>query len=334
MSRFISLVALALAGGINCSAAFAFPIASPGTEGLEVFVKTTAPVVATYQGNSASYSNDLYLMLDGSGNPGDDGNPANDTFIFNNHASSSGSTVSLGSFPVGTKLMFRMRVNNTGTDYFTGLASRNPDSHTHARVQANWTSTESTETLVSFEDLFDGPFDYNDLSFSFTNVQSGAGYTLVQSIRVADLNNSQAPEEAALVANNISNTIQVWIRDSVTRVLLKTLSFATGSYTPLGLAEVPDLNNSGKPEIAVLFRNGTTGVITVAIRDAWTGALIKQISFGSGLAQSVTALEDTNGNGAPELAVLLLVPNSTAGAYRLDVRDTLSGALLRSIAMP
>jgi hypothetical protein len=36
-------------------------------------------------------------------------------------------------------------------------------------VQANW---EPNTTLVSFEDLFNGPFDFNDLSFSFTNTVS------------------------------------------------------------------------------------------------------------------------------------------------------------------
>lgn len=64
-----------------------FPIAQPGTEGFELIVQSTDPVVATYQGNTATFSNDLYLMLDESGNPGDDGNPANDLFIFNNHTS-------------------------------------------------------------------------------------------------------------------------------------------------------------------------------------------------------------------------------------------------------
>ncbi len=37
-------------------------------------------------------------------------------------------------------------------------------------VQDNW--CRPALTLVSFEDLFDGPFDYNDLSFSFTNTES------------------------------------------------------------------------------------------------------------------------------------------------------------------
>ena len=160
--RFALFLSLAL----NVPLASAFPIAAPGTEGLSVLVGSASPIIATYQGNSAAFSNDLYLMLDGAGNPGDDGNLANDLFIFNNHASPVGSTVNLGSFAIGTELIFRLHVNNTGNDFFTGPASRNPDNTAHARVEQNW---QPSETLVSFEDLLNGPFVYNDLSFSFTN---------------------------------------------------------------------------------------------------------------------------------------------------------------------
>ena len=134
------------------------PIAVPGTEGFLVTVSSTNDVIATYQGTSASFSNDLFL---------------GSTFIFNNHTSPVGSTVNLGSFAIGTELMFRLHVNNTGDDFFTGPASRNPDGVTHARVQENW---QPNETLVSFEDLnqitFPGSLVYNDLSFSFTNTTS------------------------------------------------------------------------------------------------------------------------------------------------------------------
>lgn len=136
--------------------AHAFPIAAPGTEGFSVIVSGTSDVVATYEGNSAAYSNDLYLVNTGQ-------------FVFNNHASAVGSTVNLGSFTAGTELLFKLHVNNTGFDYFTGPALRNPDGHSHARVQGSWAPGT---TLVSFEDLFNGPFDYNDLSFSFTNTGS------------------------------------------------------------------------------------------------------------------------------------------------------------------
>jgi hypothetical protein len=175
MSRRVFPVWILLSLGVFCgTAANAFPIAPPGTEGKLVIVANSGAIVATYQGNSATYSNDLFLMLDGSGNPGDDGNPANDLFVFNNHTSPVGSTKNLGSFPVGTELEFRLFVHNTGYHYFTGPASRNPDNKEHARVQENW---QPNETLVSFEDLFgtpEGAGGYNDLSFSFTNTCTNA----------------------------------------------------------------------------------------------------------------------------------------------------------------
>ncbi|MBX3616406.1 FxDxF family PEP-CTERM protein [Nitrosomonas sp.] len=141
--------ALIISGGISTSA-YAFPIAVPGTEGFKV-IATGGEIIATYEGNSAAFSNDLYL---------------DSTFIFNNHSTPVGTSVSLGTFSAGTELIFRMHVNNTGYDFFTGEASRNPDGHEHARVQSDWLPNT---TLVSFEDLYNGPFDYNDLSFSFSN---------------------------------------------------------------------------------------------------------------------------------------------------------------------
>jgi PEP-CTERM motif len=157
-NKYVTVAALAIMPVI----ASAFPIAISGTEGLGVFVTGTDDIIATYQGNSASYSNDLYLTLTASSVPAG-------TFVFNNHTSPVGATMNLGSFAIGTELIFRLHVNNTGADYYTGAASRNADNHTHARVESEW---QTNESLVSFEDLFNGPFDYNDLSFSFTNTTS------------------------------------------------------------------------------------------------------------------------------------------------------------------
>jgi hypothetical protein len=150
----------------------AFPIAPVGTEGLPVIVSGDQPVIATYEGNSAAYSNDLYLALDGGGTPGLDGDDSNDLFIFNNHSSVVGSTFDLGVFPIGTELIFRLRVTDTAEDFFSGDASRNPDGLPHARVQGEYLPQT---TLVSFEDLFgtpEYPGGYNDLSFTFENTQT------------------------------------------------------------------------------------------------------------------------------------------------------------------
>ena len=156
-------------------------------------------------------------------------------------------------------------------------------------------------------------------------------YTMVQSIQVADLNGNGMPEEATLYQNNTTGTLQVSIRDASTKVLVKQIYFGS-NFVALGLAEVPDLNHDGYSEIAVMYRNGITGAVYAAVRDVLTGALIKKISFGVLLAQSVAAMEDTDGNGVPEIAVMSLI--SSSNTYRLDVRDALTGAYVRSIGLP
>ncbi|SOD41954.1 PEP-CTERM sorting domain-containing protein [Nitrosovibrio sp. Nv4] len=171
MTKKINLLIAGVLSSIASVSAYAAPVAAPGTEGLPIFASATDPVVATYQGNSDGtvYSNDLYLMLNASGQAGNDGDLSNDLLLFNSLASSVGETKSLGPFASGTDLMFRLHVTNTGHDFFTGPASSNPDGQFHARVEQNWLPNT---TLISFEDLHDTVGNssvFNDLSFSLTN---------------------------------------------------------------------------------------------------------------------------------------------------------------------
>src|SRR4051812_10748498 len=107
-NKYVTVAALAVLPVI----ASAFPIATSGA-GLGVFVTGTGDIIATYQGNSASYSNDLYLGVSASSSP-------SDVFIFNNHTTPVGTIADLGSFAVGTELIFRLYVSNTNTNYYTG----------------------------------------------------------------------------------------------------------------------------------------------------------------------------------------------------------------------
>jgi len=147
--------------------ALTFSIAQPAAAAIiggSVIVQNTGEVIATYRGNSAQYSNDLYLESP-------DG-PFRTSFIFNNKTSPLGLSVNLGSFTAGTELVFHLHVNNTGDDWYSGPASRNDDGHAHTRITDGWSPTES---LVEFEDLRDTPEGtngFNDLSFSFSNTGS------------------------------------------------------------------------------------------------------------------------------------------------------------------
>ena len=154
------MIKIACAGALLASlSAHAQPIAAPGTEGFQVIAGGGA-IVATYQGTTAAYSNDLYYKDPVSGLW---------VFLFNNHGNAPGSTANLASFATGAEVEFKIHVNDTGDDFYTGAASRNPDNEEHARVQSDWLTAGTT--LVSFEDLFNGPFNFNDLSFSFTNTR-------------------------------------------------------------------------------------------------------------------------------------------------------------------
>jgi hypothetical protein len=166
------------------SVAFAqgFPIAPPGTEGMRIVVQQTGEVTATYRGNSAWNDNTLYLALTANGTSGNDGNLSNDLRLFNNGgrygnapgATAIGTTISLGTFAAGTELLFRLNTiawqnSNNVLDFYSGSAALNPDGRIHTRVQSEW---RPGTTLVSFEDLYNGPFNFNDMSFSFTNTMA------------------------------------------------------------------------------------------------------------------------------------------------------------------
>ena len=151
------------------AAAFATVVAAPAlaqhpvtqdNPGAAIIVGSTDDIIATYLGTSAAFSNDLFLQNTGQ-------------FLFNNQETAVGTTVNLGSFAVGTELIFRLFVRNTGDNFYSGSPSRNVDGLGHAAVENDYLVPGTT--LVSFEDLPGAENqEFNDLSFSFTGTVAGA----------------------------------------------------------------------------------------------------------------------------------------------------------------
>ena len=147
---------------LNPITAFSQSIAAPGTEGLPILVDNTKDIIVTYLGSTAYFDDNLFLDKNGKS-----------LFIFNN-STPVGTSVDLGSFPIGTELLFRMHsiwhvYYPVSWDFFSGDANRNSDGYPHARAQENW---NGNNVLVSFEDSYYGPFVYNDLSFSVANANT------------------------------------------------------------------------------------------------------------------------------------------------------------------
>lgn len=152
MSYMSKLSAATIALTVMGSAASAAPV------GLgDVVIANGGNVTAYFQGHTAGYTSELYLF----GRSG---------AIFNNHANAVGDSVDLGSFTSGTELKFYIKVLNTGSVFYSGPGSRNPDEQAHAVVIPEWAPGQ---TFVGFEDLFGGgDQDYDDLKFSFSNTSS------------------------------------------------------------------------------------------------------------------------------------------------------------------
>ncbi len=140
---------------------FASPILDEPILGGRMLVAETGEVTATFLGSNAGYFNSLHLQT-----------PDNILGTIFNKNTDVGITVSLGTFDADTELLFRLHVHNTGLDFFTGDAARNPDGLPHALALTNFDQLSGLYfTDIGFEDLYGGgDKDYNDFVFRLTNV--------------------------------------------------------------------------------------------------------------------------------------------------------------------
>ena len=145
------LAVVALVGSVVSA-----PMAAPIIGGYVIAEGGT--VNATFLGQDAGYTSDLYLVI----------NANSQQYIFTNHTTPVGTTTNLGNFTAGQELEFFIFVQNTGNTYYTGPGSRNTDGFAHAVVDGDFAG--GTATYVGFEDLLGGgDLDYDDLYFSFSN---------------------------------------------------------------------------------------------------------------------------------------------------------------------
>jgi hypothetical protein len=75
----------------------------------------------------------------------------------------------------------------------------------------------------------------------------------------------------------------------------------------ISTALVPDLNDNGIDEVATLYVNYQTGKHTVEIKDPLTDKAVSTLTFATSFASQpvgMAVIDDTNGNGKPDIAVL------------------------------
>jgi len=143
---------------------------------------------------------------------------------------------------------------------------------------------------------------------------------------IADVNGNGAAELAVLGIKSGSQP-KVELRDTQSGQLVKNL-WSPKIFTPIALAAIPDTNGNGTPEIAVLGRN-TSMNVELRTLDAGTAAQLGIAYYSRTFTPlQLAALPDLNGNGVAELAVL---SRDTAGSLKTELRDAVTGTLVRNI---
>jgi hypothetical protein len=142
-------------------------------------------------------------------------------------------------------------------------------------------------------------------SAAFTPQQTFAAGSEPISVALADVNGDGRPDLA--VANENSNTVSVLLNTTApgatTPSFAPQQTFATGS-NPFSVA-VADVNNDGKPDLAVANENSNTVsvLLNTTAPGATTPSFAPQQTFATGSTPLSVAVADVNGDGRPDLAV-------------------------------
>jgi hypothetical protein len=156
---------------MSAAQAAPIPYGQAGTPNTQTYVFTaqaTGDVMAYFTGSSANYTNQITLLVNGV-STGISG--------LNNHTSTYGDALKLGSVNAGDVLTFalvNLNPSNVGPWYSNIALNSDRDQHIYASAYAG-DDLVPAGTAIGFEDQANGgDFDYNDENFVFTNVATAA----------------------------------------------------------------------------------------------------------------------------------------------------------------
>jgi hypothetical protein len=147
-------------------------------------------------------------------------------------------------------------------------------------------------------------------------------------VAVADTSGNSAPELGILSVLKGNDQVRMQVWDAVDATFQTNVWFGK-VYQPLSLITMPDINANGSEEIVAVGVDPATQNIRVQVRDSASAATHYNIWLGAvNEAVDIALINDINGNGFPDLAVLLKAPDGTG---RVRVQDGLNGTFIRNL---
>jgi concanavalin A-like lectin/glucanase superfamily protein len=149
---------------------------------------------------------------------------------------------------------------------------------------------------------------------------------------IEDIGGGAAPELPVLGKRPDNNHI-VQNRDALSDERVSNVSFFNPRWNTIGIEGLDDINGNTSADLAVLAQHDTTHAIQAEVRDAFTGDLIRAVTFlgSSWDARAFAVFDDINGNSAQELGV---VGRNEDGDVRVQLRDASNGTAVKTIAIP
>ena len=134
----------------------------------------------------------------------------------------------------------------------------------------------------------------------------------------------------AVLGRNASGVIQAQIKRVSDGTLVSKIKFSKG-YDPKALISFADSNGSGSGEIAVVGVNAT-GAVRAQVKEIADGANVNKINFGRNYPPlDAIAVNGVAGTAQNEIVVL---GKNTSDQHRLQIKDLLTGDLVKNIPVP
>lgn len=156
----------------------------------------------------------------------------------------------------------------------------------------------------------------------------------VEISNIPDLNNDSASEVGCLLIDAGTGSSKVVIKDGKTKEHIKSIAFFQYSFTPVSMTALPDMNDNGFPEIAVMATNKISKKSYLMVKDSYSKERISYKLFMNNIyvPTGISGENDMNSNGMPEVTVLQI--NRTTRQPVAVTRDAMTGDLLRKISFP
>jgi hypothetical protein len=163
------------------------------------------------------------------------------------------------------------------------------------------------------------------------NIYFASAFVPIALEAIGDVSGDGVADLAHLGRRDDTGAVRIQIKQSDTKATVAN-GFLGDVGTPIQILGIGDANSDTWPDVALLVEDPFDGAPKIIVRDGKTGGFIRNIFLGAIRNPiAMTLLDDMNGSGDPELAVL---GDDGLGTVRVQIKDPVSGQQIGNVDFP